>query len=374
MPVTFFAPAGANPCVLPKHLLDKYETINDVPYNSLPVGIGPFRYKAFDRADKVELEANPYYFRGMPKLKEVIYKIIPDRNTVTTQLQTHELDLWALVTANFYDRIKAFSGITVVREPSYQFDHMDFNLTHADVADPAVREALRYALNREEIRVKIRHGLGALSENVFPPNHQAYHAIPLVPFDLAKARKILDDAGWKPGPDGIRQKNGVRLMLDFASPTGTPDTDSELELIRQNWKKIGVDFTVHHFLSSLFFAPASDGGILYGGKFDAIMFAWSTDSFGDLSTIYGCESFPPNGENAAHWCDHTAQAAMDQFKVEYDPAKRNPYDWIVTDRIVKDVPTIVMDTRENIFAYNSDLKNWHPNATAPFDDMMNVDI
>ena len=66
---TFFGSAGANPDLLPQHLLAKYPNINQVPYNSKPVGIGPFRIVAWHRGDSVELEANPYYFRGQPKMQ-----------------------------------------------------------------------------------------------------------------------------------------------------------------------------------------------------------------------------------------------------------------------------------------------------------------
>jgi len=75
-----------------------------------------------------------------------------------------------------------------------------------------------------------------------------------------------------------------------------------------------------------------------------------------------------------HWCDPAADMAMQGFKLEYDETKRRPYNVIVTDRIAAAVPTIMMDIRDFIVLYNSDLKNFHPNVVAAFDDMMTVDI
>ena len=372
--VTFFASSGANPCVLPKHILGKLANINNAPYNALPVGIGPFKYTSWKRADSVEMVANPLYFRGRPKLDKVVFKVVPDRNTVLTQLTTHELDMWPLVSANYYDRAKALAGITVLRQPAFMYDHMDFNVSHPVVADPVVRRALRYGVDRETIREKIRHGLGTLSDNVFGTNHPAYHPIPLTPFDLAKGNALLDGAGWKRGADGVRSKNGVRLVLEVAVPSGTPDTDSQVELIRQSWNQLGARINLRHYPDALFFALAQNGGIVYGGKFDVVFFAWTLDSFGSLYPLYGCDMVPPKGQNDARWCDAKANAAMIAFDREYDEAKRNPYDYVVTDRIAEQVPIIVMDIRDSIAAYNSDLKNWHPNPVAPFDDMMNVDI
>ena len=67
---TFFSTAGANPCILPKHLLAKYPNINNVPYNSLPIGIGPFKYLRWDRAQDVVLVPNPLYWRGQAEAAE----------------------------------------------------------------------------------------------------------------------------------------------------------------------------------------------------------------------------------------------------------------------------------------------------------------
>jgi peptide/nickel transport system substrate-binding protein len=155
--VTFFGTGGANPCILPKHLLANLPNINNAPYNALPVGIGPFKYSSWKRADSVEMVANRYYFRGMPKLQKVIFKIVPDRNTVVTQLQSHELDLWLPATAAFYPRLKEIPGITVLRQPSYLFSHLDFQNQHAPLADVRVRRALRYALDQREDPTRARY-------------------------------------------------------------------------------------------------------------------------------------------------------------------------------------------------------------------------
>jgi peptide/nickel transport system substrate-binding protein len=371
---TFFSSMGANPCVLPKHILGSLPTINDAPYNALPVGIGPFRYVAWHRGDAVEMEANPNYFRGLPKLQRITFKIIPDRNTVLTQLEAHEIDLWMPVSANYFDRVKAIAGDEVLREPSFIYDHLDFNLAHPLLADPAVRQALRYAIDRETIRLKVRHGLGALSENIFGPTHPDYHPIPLIPFDIAKAKALLDRAGWKPGPDGVRTKDGMRLNLVVAIPSGTPDTDAIVELIRSTWLEAGASLDVRHYPSNLYFALQADHGIINSGLYDVALYAWTLDGSGDVSGIFGCTSFPPAAQNATHFCDPVAERAMNAYKLEYDPAKQRPYDYVVTDRIAQLAPTVVMGIRDEVFAYNSDLKNFHPNAVAAFDDMMAVDI
>ncbi len=372
--VTFFSTGGANPAILPLHLLKGLPNLNNVPYNSLPVGIGPFKYAEWKRGDSVVMVRNPTYFRGQTKLDRVIFKIIPDRNVTLEQLRTHELDLWVPVSPHFYPQAIAIPGIVGNEVPSYTFDHMDFNLTHPVLRDPAVRQALRYAINRPEIIDKIQNGLYLTGESPVTPASRYYTQLPTVPFNLAKANAILDAAGWKRGADGIRSKNGQRLSLTLASSIGNPDTDTELELIRGWWKQLGVDFIVKRYLSSQFFATIANGGIIYGGKFDVVVFGWGADPNEDMSNLYACYRFPPNGQNDPHWCNKQATADMDRAKESYDPAVRAPLIAAVQRAVYSDVPTIILDVRKQLAAYNDDLKGWHPNSVSPFDDMLNVDI
>jgi peptide/nickel transport system substrate-binding protein len=371
---TYFTTIGANPSLLPKHLLKGYKELNDVPFNSKPIGIGPFKYEEWRRGESVTMVPNPSYWRGAPKLQRIVFKIIPDRNTVVEQLQSHELDLWTPVAPHFYPQVKAIPGISVLTTPSFFFDHLDFNLTHPVLQDRAVRQALRYAIDRPLLNEKIRNGLFIIEESVVPPASTYHRDLPLVPFDLGKANSLLDAAGWKRGADGIRAKNGLRLSIDYASSTGSPDTDLQIELIRGWWKQVGVDFQVKRYQSAVMFAPAQQGGIIYGGKFDVVNFGWGGDPTQDLSNLYACYRFPPNGQNDPRYCSQGATAAMDRLKSIYNREKRGPDLKLIQQDIYDDVPIILLDARREIYAYNSDLHGFHPNPVAPFDDMMRVDI
>jgi peptide/nickel transport system substrate-binding protein len=372
---TNFATGGAGPCILPKHILGALPDIVSAPYNSLPVGIGPFKFSSWKRGQSVEMVADPLYFRGRPKLDKIVYKIIPDRNTVLTQLTTHELDLWMPVPAAYYDRIKSIAGIATKKTPSYGYDHVDFNLKNPALRDPIVRQALRYATDRRSILEKIRHGLGKLQENVIAPAHPFFNpAIARVPYDPAKANALLDRAGWKRGADGIRVKNGVRLSFNYATGAGLPDTDQMIELMRVWWKQIGVEFQVQRYLSSLFFAPRSEGGIIYSGRFDVANFAWGGTPTGDQESIFACDHQPPNGQNIVHYCNATVDRLIKTFETDNDRAVQKTALQKIQAILAHDVPTMVLDSREDVFAYNSDLKNFRPNQVSVFDDAMETDI
>jgi peptide/nickel transport system substrate-binding protein len=372
--VNFFSSGGGNPCVLPKHLLEKLSNINDAPYNALPVGIGPFKYVSWKRADSVEMVPDPLYFGRKPKLQRVIFKIIPDRNTTLTQLTTHEIDLWGAVPAAFFDRARTLPGIATIRQASYGFNHVDFNVEHGALRDPVVRRALRLATDRATIREKIRHGVGILQETPFSPGHPFHVDLPRVPFDVAAANRLLDAAGWKRGADGVRAKDGMRLEFTVAIGVGLPDTDAILELMRSSWSEAGAHFEVRHYPSPLYFAPAQTGGILYSGKYDVAIFAWYTDPNGDLTNLYACDRIPPKGQNIPRYCNHGADAALRRFISTYDLAEQRAASRVVQEALYRDVPTFVLDAREDVYAFNDDMHGFHPNQVTAFDDLVEADI
>ena len=370
----FFSSCCANPSLLPKHVLAKYPNINDVPYNSLPVGIGPFKFERWDRSKQVVLVANPLYWRGRPKLDKIVYKIVPDRNRLLAELAAHDVDMWYQFSGAYLARIQALAGYTVFRQPSYAYGHYDFNLTHAAVSDPLVRQALRLALDRHEIVEKVEHGVGIVQDSVTPVNSPYFVDAGTTPYDPARANALLDRAGWARGADGVRSKHGVTLRLNVATRTGSPEVDAQLELLRKDWKQIGVALSVRRYPPARMFAPVQKGGVVNGDAWDVVAFAWAADPIGDYSGIYGCRSFPPAGQNDLRWCNKTAQGAMDALLGHYEPSERIGDLHVFMREFVNDVPSIVSFLHVDLFAYSKDLKNYHPNTITPFDNMMEVDI
>lgn len=370
----FFSSCCANPSILPKHLLAKYPNINNVPYNALPVGIGPFKFERWDRDKQVVMVANPLYWRGRPKLERIIYRIIPNRDQLLEQLQTHQVDMWYQFSGAYLPRIAALPEFTIFKQPSYAYNHYDFNVTHPVVADPVVRQALRLALNRQELVDKVGHGVGVVQDSATPVNAPYFVNVGTTPYDPAKANAMLDAAGWVRGADGIRAKNGLKLVLNYAVSSGQSDSDKQAELVAADWKQIGVDVNIAHYPANLFFAPAQSGGIVYGDKWDVVTFAYAADPMGDYTGYLGCDQFPPAGGNDARWCNKSAQAAMNALFGHYDLAQRTADVKVVMEAMQSDVPSIVSAVRIDMFAYNNDLKNYHPNDVTIFDNMMEVDI
>ena len=373
--VTFFSSAGGNPSILPEHLLAKYPNINTVPFNSLPVGAGPFMYKEWLRGQKVILVPNPYYFRGQPKLQEVDFEIIPSRDTILTELAAHNLDLWAHVGGTYLARMDELSGYAKLTQPAYQWTHLDFGPFTPAFKDPVVRHAMELAIDRNQIIDKEERGYGYMQEGVAPRTAPYYDpGIALVPFDIARANKLLEQDGWTMGPGGVREKNGMKLDFTFVLPIGTQNVEDIVELMRVNWKKIGVAITIKKYSAPQLFAPYADGGIIYNGKFDLILFNWVDDPIGDFSFVYACNQIPPLGQNDLHWCNPKADAAIHALYTHYDQAQRNADDRILFEELAQDRPQVTLQGVEEGYIYNKDLKGFDPNGVSPFDGMMNVDI
>ena len=294
---TFFGSAGANPCIIPKHILGNLPNINTAPYNSKPVGIGPFRYAEWARGDHIKLEANPYYWRGQPKIKTVIYKVIPDRNTLLTQMQTGEVDMWTFIPAAFVGRATALPGVGLHARPELSVHPR--RLQHQPPRAPGKGGARRRCgLRPTGARSSRRSATASASCKNRRSRRRARctSILPEVPYDVAQANKLLDDAGWVRGADGIRAKNGVRLDLDVAAISGNQDVDARIEQLRSDWQQIGVKVTPKHYNSALFFQFT--GGIMYGGKWDVTTFAWQLTPDADLNPENRATSFRPTARTS----------------------------------------------------------------------------
>jgi peptide/nickel transport system substrate-binding protein len=376
---------NGNAPILPEHILAKYNddkgSFNTAPYNSLPVGSGPFKVVAWDRGQEVRMVANPDFYLGKPKLKEVIYKILPDENTMLTQLQTHEIDMLAVGTAMSWPQYQALAanpsnGIIATRVNSYLFAHVDFNLRNPILADHNVRVALAYATNRDEIIQKILHGSAIPAETDQSPQLSwAYtNDITHHPFDPAKARAILDADGWKVGPDGVRVKDGQRLEITYSTQTESNVGKALETLLQREWREVGVQADVKNYPTSQFW-DNSTAGILQGGHYDVAGFSWIAAADPDDSPIYSGDNLAPHGQNAMYWNNPVATAAMNDALQTVDQSRRRRDYIIVQQQLTRDVPTIIIDFARVPYVYNDDFKGFDPSPViSAFWDPWNYSI
>ncbi|HKE37329.1 MAG TPA: ABC transporter substrate-binding protein, partial [Candidatus Baltobacteraceae bacterium] len=146
--------------VLPAHLLAKYPNLNHVPFNAAPVGTGPFKFGRWERGDRIVLTANPDYFRGAPKLRQITLKIVLDDNTEEAQLRAHEIDLGMELPATVYRDLANAPGIVRQLAVAPVYNSIDFNLARPPLDDVRVRRALVLAIDRAGITRDNTYGTG----------------------------------------------------------------------------------------------------------------------------------------------------------------------------------------------------------------------
>jgi peptide/nickel transport system substrate-binding protein len=371
----YFGTAADEPCILPKHILGSLPTINDAPYNRKPIGIGPFRVVEWKHGDAIELEANPYYWRGKPKLARITYKLLPSQETVTQQMQTGEVDLWPLMPPSYTARLQHVPRVRVLVEPNYRTTNLDFVVANRPlVADVRVRQAVRYAIDRRKLIATVLHGLGYIHDGVTIPLDPPKLSEPGIPFDPTRARALLDAAGWRAGDGGIRVRAGQRLTLEAVYPVGAAELDQSIEFIRAELRAVGIGVESKRYAPNVFRALVQNGGILYGGKYDFAVYPRTLEAVSDVNGLYGCKTIPPNGENATRYCNPQVDRLLSATEASYDQATRRRLFANVQAHIIADAPTIVLFVWKGGYAWNRRVTGFDPPILTPFDDMMNVDV
>ena len=195
---TFFAHSDAPYFVLPAHLLEKYPDLNRVPFNTLPVGTGPFKVVRWVRGDHIDYVPNDEYFLGKPKLRRIVLHFVPDENTITNQVRAHELDWFAFATPRLYPQLKAIAGVDVHLVAFNANDAILFNTKAPPFDDPRIRRAVGLAIDKPLIVKEATYGTTVAATEDLPSFMWAYdpHAGTAVR-DLPAARALLDAAGWQ---------------------------------------------------------------------------------------------------------------------------------------------------------------------------------
>ena len=233
--------------IVPAHILAKASDPNTSSFNNSPVGTGPFKWGERQAGDHVTLTANEHYFGTGPYLERVVFRYIPDLTVLFTQFQTGAVDYTGIqgITADHYAEAKKLPDRTIVAGVSPFVESITMNLGKPVFQDLAVREALYAGMNKQAIIDAIYYGLPKPTETYLPSQSWAYNAdLPKQVHDPDKAKKILDDAGWKPGSDGIREKNGVKLSFTNSTTAGNHVREQAQELLQQDWKTIGADMQI----------------------------------------------------------------------------------------------------------------------------------
>jgi peptide/nickel transport system substrate-binding protein len=182
-----------------------------------------------------------------------------------------------------------------------------------------------------------------------------------VAFDPARAKELLANAGWVPGPDGIVRKEGRPLELMLATDTVTATHRSESLLIQAALRRIGILVSVKYYPLDLLYAPQAMGGIQHGGKFDLLVYGWYAGIDPDSSSELTCNNFPPHGYNDPRYCSAAMDALQQIALSHYDRATRKPAYSKIEHLLAIDNPIIFFWWQRQQEAISVDFHGFAPN-------------
>ena len=360
--VGYFLRNGVLGSILPKHLLDKYPNLNRIGFNNAPIGSGPFVVSNYQPGVRLDLSANPHYWRGLPKLRAIEYHIIPNQQTLLTQVGSHEIDFYFDAPEVQYALLKAVDGVRVTARPNQSFEHISFNCGRPPLDDVRVRQALSYAIDWNRLAQDVYLGVGLQGMADIAPSSWAYDpSVKPYPFDPARARALLAAAGWTPGSDGVLAKDGRPLEFTMTTVAGVSSREKVEALVQQDLRHVGVDLHIKNDHANMLFATYGANGTFARGRFDIGLYAWSyTIPEPDDTQTLGPDQVPPAGQNYTFCKDALIGQYQREARTSYDRAVRRAALVKLQHREYEVVPRHTIVWRANIDAVNSDMKNFKP--------------
>ncbi|MFV2007428.1 MAG: ABC transporter substrate-binding protein [Longimicrobiales bacterium] len=265
--------------IMPRHLL------GDVPPAELknhpfgqrcPVGNGPFRFVDHADGQQWTFEANPAFppdLGGRPFLDRLVYRVIPEKSTVLTELLTGGVDVYLEVIPQHAEQIQRAEGRRLVSFEGRSYAYITWKLSDNRFSDVTVRKAFAHAIDRQGLVDAIMDGYGIVANTSVAPYHWAYDPdVDLLPYDPALARRLLDQAGWvDTDGDGVRDRDGQRLAFEIKTNEGSRLKADALDVIQSQLGAVGVDVTTRVVEFGTFIQQLIDR------DFEAAIGSWVTD-------------------------------------------------------------------------------------------------
>jgi ABC-type transport system substrate-binding protein len=304
--------------ILPAHLLeDKPQEWWTNNFNRRPVGTGPFKFGEWKTNEFIRVVRNPDYFAAPgPWLDAMVFRSLPDQLSLRLAFETRQVDFWsaepwAVTTFEKDPRFDVFSS------PSSAYTYIGWNLKRPLFQDERVRQALAHAVDIPSMVKYILYGHGIQSTGIFTPQMWFFnpHVVPYT-YNPEKAKALLDEAGWVPGPDGIRMKDGQRFSFTLITNNGNEIRRDIATLVQDGLKSIGVEVKVELYEWAVFLKSHVNKG-----DFDAIVLGWSLGPDYDQFQIWHSSQVNPEQLNVVGYKNPEVDQLLESVRQEYNRDK-----------------------------------------------------
>ncbi len=314
--------------ILPEHIL-KGQDLLATPYARHPVGAGPYMLKEWTAGDRLVLTANPDYFEGRPYIDEVVMRIIPDQSTQFLELKSGNLDEMGLSPQQYlYQTGDAWAAnYRKFKYVSAGYTFLAYNLKSPLFSDVRVRQAINYAIDKDEIVRGVLLGLGLPTGVPYKPGTWPYDAsIPANEFDPALARKLLARAGWtrktKDGP--LTDASGRSFAFTILTNQGNSQRIKAAIIIQSRLKDLGIKVEIRTVEWAAFIKDFVDKG-----RFDALLLGWTITQDPDIYDVWHSSKAKPGGLNFVGYKNPELDELLERGRRLLDQKARKP----IYDRI-----------------------------------------
>lgn len=372
--------------ILPKHILqpvfDKEGTIDNAEWNRAPtVGCGPFVFKEWESGSFARFVASDNYWLGKPKLSEIFIRFVPDDASQIAALKAGDGDLGTFFAYSDVPELEA-AGIKIFKVFS-GYNEGIFFLQHPDKGHPAlkdvrVRQAIAYATDRFSLTKDLLLGLTQPAVTYWDNTPYVDPTLKPWPYDPEKAKQLLDEAGWvDSNGDGVRDKDGVELILKYGTTTREIRKDTQA-VLQQQLAQVGIKVELLNYDSDIFFAGYGDGGP--AATFQLDLFEYSNSaSFPDPDNAdLLCSEIPsdekPQGLNSSGLCDPELDALFKKQITQVDFTERQQTFYQITRIIFERVYWLGLWQDPDLFGVSSRLLNTKFSGATPLFNIIEWDL
>ncbi len=330
---------------------------------------GPYMITGYTSGAQIVLEPNPHWAAPKPGFKRIIIKLIENTAALQANLLSGDVDMIGgegvgLTIDQVIELRKQHPDrFTYIFKPSLTYEHIDLKKENPLLADLRVRQALLYAADRKTLTERLFQGMQPVADSWVNPLNPTYAKdVPTYPYDLAKAKALLAESGWKPGPDGIcRNDKGERLSLEFSTTAGNRLRELQQQVLQANWKAACIEVRIKNEPARTFFGETMKKRQYTG----LAMYAWSSAVTESPRRTLASDNIPTeaNGWGGANYIAFS-NARMDelitQAEGELDPAKQKVL-WQEMQQIyARELPVLPLFFRADAHVVPKWLRGYEP--------------
>ena len=325
-----------------------------------PVGSGPFRFVSAQQDREVVLERNAGYWAGAPTIPRVRFAVVPDAITTALELEKGSADAESnAITLDEVWALRDRANLRTETVPSSVVVYANFNVTDPVLRDRRVRQAVACAIDRRAIIEALWRGQARVAGSLLPPGHWARAGdaeLAGYPHDVERARRLLDEAGYRPGKDGVR--------LRFTLKTSTDETTRLMaQVLQQQMREAGIQLDVRSAEFGTFYADITRGAF----QMYALRWIGANEDPDIFRYAYGSGSMPPKGGNRGHYSNARVDMLLAEAAAATDKGVRRR-DYVEVQRILaEDLPGIPLWYPNNEVVHAARMEGVRVGASGNFD-------